>query len=69
MTGTARFALSIDARGRVTGCTITRSTGHPALDGATCDLVARRARFDAARDGSGKPVAGRYTGVITWTIP
>lgn len=69
MTGTAKFALSIDASGRVTGCTITRSTGHAALDSATCALVAKRARFDAARDGSGKPVAGSYTGVITWTIP
>lgn len=69
MTGTAKFALSIDASGRVTGCTITRSTGHAALDSATCDLVAKRARFDAARDGSGKPVAGRYTGTITWNIP
>lgn len=69
MTGTARFTLAIDASGRVTGCTITRSTGHAALDGATCDLVAKRARFDAARDGSGKPVAGSYTGTITWKIP
>lgn len=69
MAGTAKFALSIDASGRVTGCTITRSTGHAALDSATCDLVAKRARFDAARDGSGKPVAGSYTGTITWKIP
>lgn len=69
MAGTAKFALSIDASGRVTGCTITRSTGHAALDSATCDLVGKRARFDAARDGSGKPVAGSYSGTITWNIP
>ncbi len=69
MAGTARFALAIDARGKVTGCTITRSTGHAPLDAATCDLVTKRARFDAARDGTGKPVAGSYTGVITWQIP
>lgn len=69
MTGTARFSLAIDARGKVTGCTITRSTGHAPLDTATCDLVTKRARFDAARDNTGKPVAGSYTGVITWQIP
>ena len=69
MAGTARFNLSIDARGKVTGCTITRSTGHAPLDAATCDLVSKRARFDAARDGAGKPVAGSYSGVITWQIP
>jgi protein TonB len=69
MAGSARFALAIDASGRVTNCTVTRSTGFAPLDAATCDLVERRARFDAARDGSGKPVAGSYTGTITWKIP
>lgn len=69
LSGTARFTLSIDARGKVTNCTITRSTGHPALDTATCDLVTKRARFDAARDGNGKPVAGTYSNAVTWRIP
>jgi protein TonB len=69
MTGTARFTLSIDASGRVTGCTITRSTGHAPLDAATCELVTKRARFDAARDTSGRSVAGSYKGSITWQIP
>lgn len=69
MAGTARFNLTIDTRGEVTDCAITRSTGHAPLDAATCELVTRRARFDAARDGTGKPVAGNYSGVITWQIP
>jgi protein TonB len=53
----------------VTGCTITRSTGHAALDKATCDLVSKRGRFDAARDGNGKPVAGSYSNSVRWSIP
>lgn len=69
MSGAARFTLAIDAGGKVTGCTVTRSTGHAALDAATCDLVSKRARFDPARDDTGKPVAGRYSGTITWQIP
>lgn len=69
LSGTARFTLQIDARGKVTGCSITRSTGHPALDTATCDLVTKRARFDAARDNTGKPVAGTYSNAVTWRIP
>ncbi|MCL9998274.1 MAG: energy transducer TonB [Erythrobacter sp.] len=69
LSGTARFTLQIDARGKVTGCTITRSTGHPALDTATCDLVSKRARFDAARDGNGKPVPGSWSNSVTWRIP
>lgn len=69
LSGTARFTLAIDATGKVTGCTVTRSTGHGALDAATCNLVTKRARFDAARDGNGKAVAGSYNGTITWKIP
>ncbi len=45
MTGTARFRLEIAANGRVTNCTITGSTGHSALDQATCQLLERRAKF------------------------
>jgi periplasmic protein TonB len=67
--GNASFTLAIDAAGRVSSCTITRSTGHSALDTATCELVTKRARFDAARDGTGKPVAGNFSGSITWNIP
>lgn len=69
LSGAARFTLSIDAAGKVTGCTITRSTGHGVLDAATCELVSKRARFDAARDSTGKPVAGSFNGAITWRIP
>lgn len=69
MTGSARFTLSIDANGRVSNCTITRSTGHAELDAATCQLVTKRARFDAARDGNGKPVAGSYSNSVNWNIP
>lgn len=69
MAGTARFTLAIDANGKVTGCTVTRSTGHAPLDAATCDLLTKRARFDAARDGNGKAVGGSYSGSVTWKIP
>jgi protein TonB len=69
LSGAARFTLTIDATGKVTECTITRSTGHDVLDAATCDLVSRRARFEAARDNTGKPVGGSFTGSISWTIP
>ncbi|MFM7348024.1 MAG: energy transducer TonB [Erythrobacter sp.] len=69
MAGTARFTLAIDTTGRVTDCKLNRSTGHPPLDTATCELVKQRARFEAARDETGKPVAGSYTGSVTWKIP
>lgn len=67
--GVAGFTLSIDANGRVGDCTITRSTGHGALDDATCRLLKRNARFDPAKDGSGDAVAGTYASSVTWQIP
>lgn len=68
-TGVANFTLLIDARGRVSGCTITGSTGHPELDNATCRLLERRARFEPAKDSSGNAVAGSYRSSVRWTIP
>ena len=67
--GIAGFTVQIDSRGRVNDCTITRSTGHAALDTATCRLVERRARFEPARDSTGNIVPGTYSNSVAWEIP
>lgn len=67
--GTAGFRLEIDATGRVVDCAVTRSSGHPGLDEATCRNVSRRARFEPATDARGGTVAGTYSGSIKWVIP
>ncbi|MDJ0976949.1 MAG: TonB family protein [Erythrobacter sp.] len=67
--GVASFTLEIDARGRVSDCTITRSTGHDVLDGATCRLLTRRARFNPARGPEGEKIAGTYSSSVAWEIP
>lgn len=69
LSGTARFTLAIDASGRVSECTITRSSGHAELDAATCRLIERRARFEPARDAMGNTIAGAYSNAINWKIP
>ncbi len=69
MTGTGRFSFSVNSNGRVTDCRVVSSTGHSALDQATCRLVSRRARFDAARDVNGDPTAGSFTTSIVWQLP
>ena len=69
MTGVAGFNLQISASGRVTGCTITRSTGHSALDQATCRLLSKRGRFTPARDDKGAVTAGSYSNSVTWRLP
>ena len=68
-TGTVRFRLAIDARGRVTDCTIVASSGYEGLDKATCRNLSRRARFEPATDANGEKVAGSYAGTIRWVIP
>ena len=67
--GTAKFRLEIAANGKVSDCAITRSTGHAELDQATCDLIAKRARFTPATDGSGAATGGFYTSSIRWELP
>lgn len=69
MYGSASFRLDVAANGRVDSCRITRSTGHAALDQATCALIAKRARFNPAKDGAGNTVAGSYSGSINWVLP
>ena len=67
--GTAGFRLTIGKNGRVENCTITQSTGHTALDEATCRHVTRRARFDPAKDSQGDTVSGTFSSAVRWQIP
>lgn len=69
MIGVARFRLHIGAGGRIENCTITRSSGHPELDRATCDLVSRRARFEPARNEAGEKTGGSYSSSVSWELP
>jgi TonB family protein len=67
--GTTGFSVTVGPDGRVSGCQIISSSGSPDLDQATCVNVTRRARFDPALDGSGKPIVGRYQNRVRWQIP
>jgi len=67
--GTVGYHLVVAADGRVTGCTITASSGHPALDDTACRLLSRRARFNPGKDSSGQPAGGVYDGRFRWQIP
>ena len=67
--GNVVFLLDVDIRGRPTRCSIARSSGVPRLDEITCQLMIRRARFDAARNAEGQPIAGYYVSNVRWSIP
>lgn len=67
--GPVAYRLEVDAAGKVTGCTVTVSSGQAALDQPTCDLLMQRAHFAAAIDASGVPVASSYASRVRWKLP
>ena len=67
--GVAGFRLDIAASGKVSGCRVTSTTGHPELDEATCQLIQSRARFEPARGKNGEPVAGSFSSSVRWVLP
>jgi protein TonB len=67
--GTSGFRLEVGTDGRVTGCSITKSSGSSTLDEATCRLVSKRARFTPAKDSSGNAIPDSYSNRVRWQIP
>lgn len=67
--GVTTVRLTVDAGGKVTGCSVTGSSGSPLLDDTTCKKMQQRAKFDPATDGDGRPVASTYTQSVKWEIP
>ena len=67
--GTTRFRVTVGPDGRVVDCQVTGSSGSPDLDEAACKNITRRARFNPATDGEGKPTTGSYSNAIRWVIP
>ncbi len=67
--GRVAFLLDVGENGRVTGCTITSSSGSAALDSTTCRLMRSRARFTPTADSNGMSRAGRVADELIWTLP
>ncbi len=67
-TGTTGVRLSIGTDGRVTNCTVTRSSGSTSLDNAACRILRSRARYTPARLSNGEPTTDTATGSITWRL-
>jgi periplasmic protein TonB len=66
-TGVARISFTVDATGKVSACEVTKTSGFPRLDDATCKIVMRRWRFNpATRDG--QPVAESRAQSVRWQL-
>ena len=66
--GTVTVLLTVDERGGVAGCAVEKSSGSASLDAQTCRVLSERAKFDPAKDATGRPVAGAFRQRITWRM-
>ena len=66
--GAVGFVVTIDAKGAVTQCQVTKSSGHPLLDQETCNIITLHAEFNPESDLSTSQVRTRQ-GVIAWKLP
>ncbi len=60
------FRLIIDEAGNPTACKVQRATNSPEFVDLTCQLLMRRARFQAALDAEGKPMPSYYVNTVRW---
>lgn len=66
--GTVHLRFTVAPTGRVSACTVTRSSGSRALDETTCRLIMQRFRYRPARDGAGRPIADTVRGEHEWAL-
>jgi periplasmic protein TonB len=67
--GSVNVSLTIGTNGRVTACSVTKSSGFPGLDSATCSKIKSRAKFKPATDENGQPTTGSYSKSVRWVVP
>lgn len=67
--GAVKLEIIVATDGRVSSCAVLRSSGYARLDRATCQLLARRARFWPALAADGTPVVEALLHEASWTLP
>ncbi|WP_309662067.1 energy transducer TonB [Sphingomonas sp.] len=65
--GRVEFRFTVGVAGRVTACTVTRSSGNAELDATTCRLAIQRFRYRPSKDASGRPIAVVVEGDQIWS--
>lgn len=66
--GNVGVSVTIDARGRVSDCRVSNSSGSDILDEAACDGMRRYARYNPALDDAGNPTTGSATMTIQYQL-
>ena len=68
ISGTVSVRYTVAVTGRVSDCTVTRSSGSTTLDDLTCRLIRERFRFAPSRDEDGVPVPAIIVENHSWLI-
>lgn len=66
--GVVGFTVTLNNKGDVVGCQVTKSSGHPLLDDETCKLVTLNAVFKPDPN-LGPSQTKTSEGVISWKLP
>lgn len=66
--GDVGFTVTLDSKGDVTACQVTKSSGHPMLDQETCKVVTLNAQFNPDPNVSASQTR-THQGLITWRLP
>lgn len=64
--GRVGFVFTVEPNGRVSRCTVTRSSGVPELDSLTCRLIQQRFVYRPSTDRYGRPIADEVEGEHDW---
>ena len=63
------FRLMIDSDGKVSGCKIANLNHDEGFSKLTCELLSKRARFNAAIDANGNPTPSYFISRAIWAVP
>ena len=66
--GTVGLRFIVGVNGRVTSCTVTRSSGNADLDSTTCRLIMERFRYEPTRNARGVPIPDEVIGEHVWEL-
>jgi protein TonB len=67
--GTVGIDVTTDGQGRLRSCAVSKSSGFPALDEATCDLLISHLKMKPWLAPNGGGVVKRQQGQIIWALP
>ncbi len=69
LVGVSALRLAISAKGKVTKCEITSSSGSDVLDTTACAKITERAQFTPALDSKGRAIESTFYKSVRWQIP